>query len=148
MQTTRCPVGRRPPGLTLIEVLVVLVMLSILAAVAIPSYRDHVLRGKVTEAPVELALMAVRLEQFYQDNRTYRTAAGACGGFANPSNKNFNYSCASPNSESFVLTARGKTAQGIGDFQYELNQAGDQRTRAPASWGNGDCWITRRGGVC
>mgnify|MGYP003527119509 CR=1 FL=1 len=55
--------------------MVTIVIISILAAIAIPSYRDYVVRGALPEAFSTLSAHRVKMEQFFQDNRTY---AGAC----------------------------------------------------------------------
>ena len=70
-------------GFTLIEVMIVVVIIGILAAIAIPQYSDYVIRSKIPEATSALAGARVKMEQFFQDNRTY---AGACPG-TNPTAK-------------------------------------------------------------
>lgn len=65
-------------GFSLIELMIVVAIIGILAAIAIPQYGDYVRRGKVTEATATLAEYRTRLEQYYQDNRNYGLAP-ACG---------------------------------------------------------------------
>ena len=60
---------------TLLELMITVAIVGILAAVAIPSYTDYVMRGKIGEATSTLLAMRTKMEQFYQDNRTY---VGAC----------------------------------------------------------------------
>ena len=55
----------------LIEVMIVVVIISILAAIAIQAYSDYVIRGKLTEATSNLGQLRIRAEQWFQDNRTY-----------------------------------------------------------------------------
>ena len=50
--------GPRPRGFTLVELLITLAVTSILAAVAYPSYRDHVLRARRGEAFNALSAVA------------------------------------------------------------------------------------------
>ncbi len=70
--------NRRTPGqqqgYTLIEILIVVAILGILAAVAIPSYQNSVLASNRSVAHAALLDLANRQEQFYLDNRTYSTA--------------------------------------------------------------------------
>jgi len=71
----RITVYQQQQGFTLLELLVVLAIIGILSAIAIPAYRDYVIRGKIMEATSNLGDMRIKLEQFYQDNRTF---VGAC----------------------------------------------------------------------
>ncbi|MEG1455426.1 MAG: type IV pilin protein, partial [Comamonas sp.] len=48
--------------------------LAILAAIALPSYSEYIKRGQIVEGITPLADMGAKMEQFYQDNRTYRLA--------------------------------------------------------------------------
>lgn len=58
-------------GYTLIEILIVVAILGILAAVAIPSYQRNIQAGNRSVAQAGLLDLANRQEQFYLDNRTY-----------------------------------------------------------------------------
>ena len=60
-------------GYTLIEILIVVAILGILAAIAIPSYRANVVRGNRSVALAGLLDVANRQEQYYLDNRIYTT---------------------------------------------------------------------------
>lgn len=62
---------RHESGITLIEVLVVVVIVSILAAVAFPSYMQFVVRAKRSAATSMLLQVADRQEQFFMDNKQY-----------------------------------------------------------------------------
>jgi len=66
-------------GVTLIEAMVVLAVLGILAAIGIPNYSRYVMRESLIEAGNSLAEYRVRMERFYQDNRSYQSAGGGCG---------------------------------------------------------------------
>ena len=69
----------RARGFTLIELMIAVAIVAILVAVALPSYRDHILRGQLADARNLLSSTAARLEQFYQDNRNYGSTGAACG---------------------------------------------------------------------
>ena len=45
--------------------------MGILAAIALPSYRDYIIRSRIAEATSALAAKRVRMEAFYDNNRTY-----------------------------------------------------------------------------
>lgn len=139
-------------GFTLIELMIVIVIVSILAAVALPSYRDHVTRSRITEATANLSDMRVKMEQYFQDNRSYN---GACanGTIAPlPANTiNFQYSCpvASLSDTTYVVRADGLGA--MAGFVYTINQSNTRATVSlPAGWaGTGNaCWVLKRDGSC
>ena len=142
-------------GFTLVELMIVVVIVGILASVAIPAYGDYVLRSKLTEAKTELSAARVRLEQFYQDNRSYGSTAATCGTAmpASPNVKYFVYSCswgAGGTNQFFTATATGIATQGTGGFTYTIDQSNAKATTAvPAGWStSATCWVTKKGGVC
>lgn len=134
-------------GFTLIELMIVVVIVGILASIGIPAYSDYVLRGKLTEAATELASMRVRLEQYYQDNRTY--IGFDCTAVANA--KYFTYGCPDVQTASaFTAVATGVATQGTGGFVYTINQNNAKSsTITAAGWtGNAACWATKKDGSC
>lgn len=143
---------RRMSGFTLIELMIAVVVVAILTAIALPSYQEYVTRGKITEATSNLADMRVKLEQFFQDNRTY---VGACvaGTTAPPptGTRYFAFTCPTLTATTFTVTATGIAAQGMGGFVYTVNQANTQATTisAPAltdGWvTSATCWVIRKG---
>ncbi|MCH9025616.1 MAG: type IV pilin protein [Proteobacteria bacterium] len=58
-------------GFTLIELMVVIAIVGVLAAVAYPSYTDYVTRSKRATAKSILVMLADRQEQFFIDNKRY-----------------------------------------------------------------------------
>lgn len=142
-------------GFTLIELMVVVAIVAILAAIALPSYTDYVLRGKLQEAYTNLSALRVRMEQYYQDNRRYTTATGSgiCGipGGATPAVQNakyFGYSCAATD-QTYTLTATGLPA--AAGFVFTIDESNTKRTTAVGSgWAMPatDCWVLRKDGSC
>jgi type IV pilus assembly protein PilE len=143
-------------GFTVIELMITVVIIAILAAVAIPSYRDYILRGKLVDAHNGLSDFRVRMEQFYQDNRRYDGGGlGGCGAAA-PTSKYFTFTCApaAAPAQTYVATATGIAGEGMSGFAYTINETNARATvvTAPATtngWSsNAACWIRAKPNVC
>ncbi|RGE45389.1 prepilin-type N-terminal cleavage/methylation domain-containing protein [Comamonas testosteroni] len=76
-KTTNCEPGwrSRQVGFTLIELMITVAVIAILAAVALPSYREYVLRGNRLEAQALLSDAAARQERWRAQNGSYTTDA-------------------------------------------------------------------------
>jgi type IV pilus assembly protein PilE len=61
----------RNRGVTLLELMAVVTVIGILGAIAIPSYRQYVMRAQRTEAKSALLRLQTNQERFYLTNRTY-----------------------------------------------------------------------------
>lgn len=61
----------RQLGITLIELLTVIIVIAILASVAVPSYRNYLIRTQRTEARTALLQLQAAQEKFYLDNNRY-----------------------------------------------------------------------------
>jgi type IV pilus assembly protein PilE len=140
-------------GFTLIELMIAVVIVAILAAVALPSYNNYVRRGKIAEATANLSMMRVKLEQYFQDQRSYVGACAAGTVAPLPSGndaKYFTYSCpvASLTATGFVVQA-----DGVGDmagFTYTIDQTNLRKT-VSTGWGtcaNTACWVVRQDCSC
>lgn len=66
-------------GFTLVELLIVVTIVGLLAAVALPSYRNHILRTNRTVAKTALVDLAARQESFYVDRKTYSSSLTELG---------------------------------------------------------------------
>lgn len=62
-------------GFTLIEVMIVVAVIGVLAAIALPSYSEYVNRGKRAEARAEVLKGEGWLERFYSENNRYANNA-------------------------------------------------------------------------
>jgi type IV pilus assembly protein PilE len=163
----RVPTRRgRERGFTLIELMVAVGIVAILAAIALPAYRNYVLRGQVVSATNALSSMSANMERYFQDNRQYASVTpGAapmspCDATLLPVTADtfsvtcLNVSGANALAPTFTLTATGSGA--TAGFSYSINQQGTQSTYiqppAPSAWipaaGNPTCpatWETKAG---
>lgn len=149
MQTLPSVRSRPSTGFTLIELMIVIAIVAIIAAIALPAYNDYVTRSKLTEAHNGLADFRVRMEQYFQDNRTY-DAGGACG--LDPATVEastyFTFTCAGT-ATTYTATATG-TGQ-VSAFAYTINETNTRVTTAvKPGWGAAGttCWVVRKGGAC
>jgi type IV pilus assembly protein PilE len=149
---------RRLRGFTLIEMMITVAIVSILAAVALPSYTDYVTRSKIIEATSGLTDMRVRLEQYFLDVRQYPGSCVAVAAGPAPAgkiylpatSKYFAVTCAlTPTT--YTITATGNATGGMSGFVYTLDQSNNRRTTGlPSGWsGTGNpCWVTKKSGDC
>jgi type IV pilus assembly protein PilE len=161
-------------GFTLLELMVTVMVVAILAAIALPSYSDYVLRSKFVEATGNLADLRIKMEQYYMDNRSYSTAGDntICGipGLPNGNTptaadaRYFTYRCAPSNpaglgAQQYVLTAIGVAAQGLGGLSFTVNEANAKTTAVDAASNmanrgytvgapSATCWMRKKPAEC
>ena len=97
---------KRMRGVTLIELLIVVVVIGILAAVAYPNYQEFAARAKRNEARAALLRLAINQERFYLNNNTFTTVLSDVG-FAGSMTENGYYEIAvtAANASNFTATA-------------------------------------------
>ncbi len=72
------------PGFTLIELLIVVAIIAILAAIAVPNFLEAQVRAKVSRAKSDLRTIATALESYAIDNARYPPSNGAVEGLTTP----------------------------------------------------------------
>lgn len=97
-------------GFTLVELMVVIAIIGLLAAVGYPAYTKHVIKAKRSDAIRSLALLAGRMEAYYDVKDTYGGATvNSAGTGTVGSNKSeegyYTLSISSNNANGYVLTA-------------------------------------------
>jgi len=144
--------SRRTSGFTLIEVMITVAIVAILASVALPSYRAYVRRGQLQEGFSQMSGFQLKMEQHYQDNRSYKdTAADTCPAtlLASLTSKYFTFTCAKgADWQSYTVTATGKGST-LG-YDYSIDQANARKTTQFAGTAQSPalaCWA-ERSAVC
>jgi len=130
---------REARGFTLIELMIAIGIISILASIAIPSYREYIRRGAVAEATAAVGSARVVMEQYFLDNRTY--VGAPCPG----NTKYFNITCTLA-AGTYTITGTG--TGNMAGFVYTIDQADTRTTQGPWVSGTVNCWITRKGDTC
>jgi type IV pilus assembly protein PilE len=123
-------------GFTLTELLITVAVLSILVGIAVPNYRQYVIRGKRSAAQAVMMDIANREQQFLLANRRYADKATLeSNGFALPAEVRENYtwdiSLGAGSRPSFVITFTGVGTQAADNSPQPLtlNSSGE---KAPA----------------
>jgi len=140
-------------GFTLIEVMIVVAIVAILAAIALPAYNDYVIRGKLVPATNALAALRAQMEQYYQDNRTYLSVSSSivspCA--SSTTAGTFTLTCSTLTATTYIATATGSGV--TAGAAYTVNEKNAMVTTGlPTAWGavpsSNACWLMRRGETC
>lgn len=141
---------RSARGFTLIELMITVAVIAVLAAIALPSYNDYITRSKLSEAHQVLSDLRVKMEQRFQDARTYD--GGPCA--PTQQAKYFAFSCVgAPSATTFKIQAVGQLD--LTGITFTIDQDNTRATTIDASskmeskgYAPAACWVTKRGGQC
>lgn len=140
---------RRVVGFTLIEMLVTMAIVAIIASIALPSYREQVIRTRRSDARQELLRYATAQERFYTNcNRYAATLNGAqntCSGLGAPgetvtsSNGYYQISMAGDGT-AYTLTATAQNGQDSDTKCGNLSLTDAGVKGATGTLGAAECW--------
>jgi len=131
-------------GITLLELMIVVVIVGILAAIAYPNYREFVARAKRNEARAALLQIATNQERFYLQNGTFTLSMNQLGFSDDPfitDSQSYSVRVNEADASNFRATATyllgGAEAGKCLTFQID-----GRGTRISAP--DGDCWTRTR----
>jgi type IV pilus assembly protein PilE len=136
---------RKMRGISLIELLIVIVIIGIMAAIAYPNYRQFAARAKRTEAKAALLQIAQNQERFYLQNNTYTTDMTRLGfpvgaGFITDSDSySVTVTAADANDFSAAATYQRVDAEAGKCLTFNIDGRGG-KTSGPLA----DCWTRTR----
>lgn len=143
--------NRRMTGVTLLELMAVVMVIGILTVVAVPSYRQYAIRAQRTDAKSSLLRLATNQERFHLANRTYGTVlqlqnANLLGGTAgNAFSERGAYRITVPAANATTYTATATPVTGgafdmTGDAQCTTFSITAQGLRTATGTAAANCW--------
>jgi type IV pilus assembly protein PilE len=144
----------RSRGFSLVELMIALLIVAVLTSIAVPSYRQYVLRSHRAEAKTALLNVAAAQERFYLQNNTYTTDLTSAPAATPPGLGQADYDAASgvqtengwytiavtaANATAFSVTATaiGAQASDAKCTTFTLTSAGVKSATGSAS---AECW--------
>jgi len=124
---------KKQAGVTLIELVIVMIIVGVLAAIAVPSYRQYVIKGNRRAAQAVMMDIANRERQYFIGNREFASQADL--GYSLPPEVSNNYTytvtpvAGTPPTFTITFTAIGSQ---VSDGNLSLTSEGDKTP--PEKW--------------
>ncbi|NRP58500.1 type IV pilin protein [Marinobacterium sp. xm-d-564] len=131
---------RHQKGFTLIELMIVVTIIGILAAIAYPAYQDYVLQAKRSDAMNSLAQARIDQEKYRANNTEFATSTELWGSAILDSNDHYyTLSVVSNSSDSFVVKAEPVFSD-LSCGTFAVDRDGSIDTFDGVNYADSECW--------
>lgn len=129
-------------GVTLMELMVVVIIVGVLTAIAFPNYREFVARAKRAEAKAALLKVATNQEKFYLQNQRFGTLAEL--GYTSDQTETGAYTLTVVQNPSWAVNYRAQATYNVDDSEggkckWFRIDGGATKTSFPYT----DCWTRK-----
>ena len=137
---------KKAAGFTLVEIMIVMVLIGVLAAIALPSYQQSVVNSRRADAMAVLQGLSQAMERYYTETGTYTGASTALYSSKSPfegAAVYYNLTISELNSGDYILLATPANGQ-VGDGILTLTNTGlrgwDRDNNGSVSATTEQCW--------
>ncbi len=124
-------------GFTLIELMIVVAIIAILAAIALPAYNRYVIKARRSAGSACVLEQAQFMERFYTTNMTYAGATLPVTSCTTELADSYTFAfSAGPAATTYTVAATAQGKQASGDVPCKIMTMDNKGTKTPAS----GCW--------
>lgn len=125
-------------GFTLVELMIVVAVIGILAAIGYPAYQDYVIRAKRADGKAALLAVQMAEEKWRANHTSYTTALDSTGLNIGTSSPNGHYTISVSSTNGYTVTAAPSGFSDAKCGNLGINQAGTKTVTGSDSVAN--CW--------